>query len=307
MSLDDRDRPLSAQLADLAAQRIPSFPERREYVALARAYDQVCDAVSGVLQLDSGIWECAWPGGAVPSEQMITNAIADVLEVGPGEGMPSALQETVLAGCPDEDREFYQHRPLQVVRTPRGSRLAPDLLLDGRSHHPDPPVSHLFLIEDKYQADWQVPLAPHLLAKPARDGYDPVTIWGIGHDDPSGVRIPHAYGTRPDCERFWHGRVGGGLWVASAVQLDVYVAYADEVLGDLGLADEHDAPLRVRGVLVDAWAREVTADLAVTWQEWTTVSFADLLADSYRAHGTCDPKSAAANRLKVLLARLLWL
>jgi hypothetical protein len=47
------------------------------------------------------IWECAWPGGAVPSEQMITNAIADVLEVGPGEGMPSALQQTVLAGCPD--------------------------------------------------------------------------------------------------------------------------------------------------------------------------------------------------------------
>jgi len=307
MSLDNGDPLLSTQLADLRARRAPSFPKRQADAELARAYNQASEALSRRLNLDSRIWERAWPGDAVPSEQMITDALAGVLEIGPGEGMPSALQPTLLAGCPAEDREYYQDRPLQVVRMPSGPRLAPDLLLDGRSHHPNPPVSHVFLIENKYLANWQVPYAGHLYGMPAGGRYDLVTMWGIGHDDPSGLRVPHIYGTRPDCEEFWHRRAGRGLWMASVVQLDTYVAYSDEVLGDLGLADEHSAPLRVHGVLVDAWAREVTADLAVTWQHWTTVSYADLLADSYRALSTCDPGSATADRLKVLLARLLWL
>jgi hypothetical protein len=287
--------------------RLPPYPEACDYSRLLDAYNKVSDALDRVLAFDSRIWEDARPGGVVPSEQMITDALADVLALGLCEDMTSAmrLQQTLLAGCPAAVQEYYGERLLPLVPMPRG-RLAPDLLLDGRSYHPDPPVPHVFAVEVKYLADWQVPYARRLFGSPASDGHDPVTIWGIGHDDPSGQRVPHAHGTRADCDEFWHHPVGGGLYVASAVQLDIYAAYTAQVLHDLGAADDHGA-LRVRGVLVDAWARQVDADLAVTWRQWTTVSFADLLVEAYEALRACDPGSAAARPLSVLLARLLWL
>jgi hypothetical protein len=299
---------LSAELADLRAMRLPPFAGTRAYSRLLDAYNQVSDTLDRALAFGSRIWEDARPGGVVPSEQMITDALADVLANGLREDMTSAmrLQQTLLAGCPAPVQEYYRDRPLPLVPMPRG-RLAPDLLLDGRSYHPGPPVPHVFAVEVKYLADWQVPYARHLFGRPASDGHDPVTIWGIGHDDPSGQRVPHAHGTRADCDGIWHHPVGGGLYVASAVQLDIYAAYATQVLHDLGAGDDHGAPLRVRGVLVDAWARQVDADLAVTWRQWTTVSFADLLAEAYGALRACDRGSAAAVPLKVLLARLLWL
>jgi hypothetical protein len=307
VSLGSRDPRLSAELAGLRTRRIPAFPERQAYADLARSYDQVSDALNRVLNLDSQTWERARPSGVVPSEQMITNALADVLRADLGEGMPNLMQRALLSGCSDADREFYRDRPLKVVCIPRGC-LGPDLVLDGSSYHPDPPVSHMFVIELKYLAHWQVPYARRLYGMPTRDRYNLAALWGFGHDDQHGVRVPHIYGTRTDCHEFWHHPVGGGLYVASAVQLDIYVAYAKQVLGDLGLGDEHGgAPLRVRGVLVDAWAREVKADLAVTWPRWTTVSFADLLAEAYGVLSAVDPGSAVADRLKVLLARLLWL
>ena len=299
---------LSAELADLRAMRISAFAEACAYSRLLTAYKKVSDVLDRALDFDSWIWEDARPGGVVPSEQMITDALAKVLAAGLHEDMASAmrLQRTLLAGCPAPVQEYYRERRLPVIPLPRG-RLAPDLLLDGRSYHPDPPVPHVLVVEVKYLADWQVPYARRLFGGPASNGYDPVTIWGIGHDDPFGQRVPHVHGTRADCEGFWHHPVGGGLYVASAVQLDVYVAYAAQVLRDLGVTDDRGAPLRVRGVLVDAWARKVDPDLAVTWRQWTTVSFADLLAEAYETLRACDSGSAAAVPLKVLLARLLWL
>jgi hypothetical protein len=299
---------LTAELTDLRAMRIPAFAETAAYSRLLTAYNKVSDVLGRALNFDDRIWEDARPDEVVPSEQMITDALADVLATSVRDDMASAmrLQRALLAGCPAPVQEYYRERPLSLVPMPRG-RLAPDLLLDGRSYHPESPVPHVFVIEVKYLADWQVPYARRLFGDPASDGHDPVTIWGIGHDDPSGQRVPHAHGARADCDGFWHHLVGGGLYVASAVQLDIYVAYTAQVLRGLGVAEDHSAPLRVRGVLVDAWARKVDADLAVTWRQWTTVSFADLLAEAYGALCACDPGSAAAGPLKVLLARLLWL
>jgi hypothetical protein len=272
------------------------------------SYNTVSDALNEVLHLDRRIWELARPGGIIPSEQMITDALADVIRVHPGEDTTTALllQQALLARCPSPVKEYYRVRPMQVVLVPRG-RLGPDLVLDGRNYHPDRPIPNVFVVEVKYLADWQVPYAGTLFGRPTDyNRYDPVALWGIGHDDPAGLRIPHYYGTRADCEEFYHNHVGGGLYVASAVQIDIYVAYAALVLRDLGVVDTYGAP-RVWGLLVDAWARHIEADLAITWRRWTTVSFADLLAEAYEALKICNAGSAAADRLEVLLARLLWL
>ena len=308
----NEDFMLLGGLADLQTIVTPAFAQKHVYSAARRqlrsSYNKVSDALDRALDLDGSIWECAWPGGLAPSEQMITDALFAVMDATAhgSKAITLRLQETLLARCPAPFREYYRERPMKVVPMPRG-RLVPDLLLDGRSYDPDPPVPNMFVGEVKYMAGWQVPYAGHLFGKSAGDVYDPVALWGIGHDGLSGQRVPHVWGTRADCGGFWHNHVGGGLWVSSAVQLDVYAAYAAEILRDVGVLDDHGATLRVWGLLVDAWAREVEADLAVTWQRWTTVSFADLLAGAYEALSVCNPESAVANRLKILLARLLWL
>ena len=73
------------------------------------------------------------------------------------------------------------------------------------------------------------------------------------------------------------------------------------------MAGPRGVPLQVHGLLVDAWAREVTAEIAVTADKWTTVSYADLLAEAFKALNACNQRSVAADFLKVLMAVLLWL
>ena len=51
----------------------------------------------------------------------------------------------------------------------------------------------------------------------------------------------------------------------------------------------------------------MNAEIAVTADKWATVSYADLLAEAFKALNACDPQSVATDFLKVLLAVLLWL
>lgn len=121
---------------------------------------------------------------------------------------------------------------------------------------------------------------------------------------------PLVTGDRPDCDDFWHTSKHNGLWVASALQLDVYVAYHAQILDRLGIPNDDTQPLRVCGLLVDAWARPVDEQVAVTWRRWRTVPFAALLtaaAAQYIQLRESGSRSPAADRLGVLLARLLWL
>lgn len=284
---------------------------------LSYSYNEVSrelEAALGLSDLGDQIWRRAWPEEkrvieqTIITEQMITNALANVLDVNCHQDGATALrmQQAMLASCPELVQQYYSERLLRVVRMPRG-RLAPDLMLDGRDYDPLPPIPNVFFGENKWNADWNPPLATHLYGKPVDSEYDLMVMWGIGHDDPSGQRVPHIYGTREDCYAFYHCPVGGGLYVASAVQIDVYIAYAGEVLDSLGLASPHDVPLQVHGLLVDAWAREVNTEIAVTADKWATVSYADLLAGAFEALNACDPRSVAADFLKVLLAVLLWL
>jgi hypothetical protein len=217
------------------------------------------------------------------------------------------MQHAMLASFPDLVQQHYSQRLLRVEPMPSG-RLAPDLMLDGRDCESCPSIPNVFFGEVKWKAQWNPPLAQHLYGKPADDNYDLTVMWGKGHDDTSGQREPHPYGTYDDCDMFYHHPIpgSGGKYVASAVQIDIYIAYARKVLEDLGLAGRPGVPLQVHGLLIDAWAREVTADIAVTADKWTTVSHADLLAEAFKALTACDQRSTAADSLKILLAVMLW-
>lgn len=243
---------LSAELAELRALITPASAgdsdHREARRRLRRSYRSVSAALDSALALGG------WPGGRPPSEHEITEALADVLDHACHQDVTTAaaMQRVVLARCPAPVRHYYRNRPLQVRRPRSGSLPAPDLVLDGRMYQPAAPLPNVFLVEVKDQAKWEVPYAAALYGQPADGEYDLAALWGLGHDDPSGLRVPHTW--RSDCEGFWHHQVGRNAYVASAVQLDVYVAYASRVLRDLGMADFPDEP-RVQGVLVDMWAR----------------------------------------------------
>jgi hypothetical protein len=320
VSLSDVLRPALTGLSDFGAPAALTDPlhglltehtdtlglpchRRQQREGLCRLYNLASDMLNSFLGLD------ARP--AVVTEQMITDALMDALncQVHGDRFTALAVQRALLADCTVEDRHFYDQQPLVVHRTSRG-QLAPDGMLDGRSFEPPAAVTHMFPLELKYLAKWQVPKAETLFNTACDSGDDRETVWGVGHDDPSRARSPHAAGDRPDCDDFWHTRKYNGLWVASALQLDVYVAYHAQILGRLGIPNDDTQPLRVCGLLIDALARPIDEQVAVTWRRWRTVPFAALLtaaATRYVELQESGSRSPAADLLRVLLARLLWL
>lgn len=217
------------------------------------------------------------------AERLITMALGDCLRLPlhADAQLCIALSQTLLFGAPAATRDAYAGRALQVIAVdPSGN--APDLVL--RAYPRDVPelpvgVPQLHLAESKYLADWQAPLAPELLHRRPALGLDVDELFCLEHDlaDGRAPRQPHRRGVT--CRPYHHaGR--GDRTVSTILQLDSYVAYGhvllERFLLDPALTDP--AAPSIHGVLFDVAQRDVTADLAVTADSWSTCPAALMLA-----------------------------
>jgi hypothetical protein len=104
---------------------------------------------------------------------------------------------------------------------------------------------------------------------------------------------------------------GAGLYVASAIQLDIDLVFTWPVLSALGLDEVARTPeLRPHGLLLGAWQRRVDDWVAVTHGRWSTTGFSHLLvpvASCYETLRRIEPDAGMTHRMGVLLGRLLYL
>jgi hypothetical protein len=293
-------------------QRLGRLEPDAAYEMVRRLYNEVSQALDGRLALeDADLCQRVagrWLRHGAGHHRRGCRGVA----AGKDGNAAAALvvQRALLRGCRPAAREFYRDRLLDVVATPRG-RLAPDFLLDGRRHTPPVDLPNLLVVEAKYLAAWQCPRAENLFGQPAGFGYDTGLIFGAGHGTRAGLREPHRWGDLPHCDDYWHSPMGAGLYIASAIQLDIYLAFIRPVLSALGLDEVARTPeLRPHGLLMDAWQRRVDDWLAVTHDRWSTTGFSHLLVpvpSYYETLRRAEPNAGITHRMGVLLGRLLYL
>jgi hypothetical protein len=246
------------------------------------------------------------------AERLMTRALGDCLRLPlhADAQLCIALTQTLLYGAPAAIRDAYAGRALQVIAVDPSGNVS-DLVLG--AYPGDAPelaagIPQLVLVETKYLAAYSAPLAKELLNRRPALGLDPVGLFSVDHDLADGrpPRQPHRQG-----ETCWpyHHAGSGNRAVSTIVQLDAYVAFGhvllERFLLDPVLTDP--AAPSIHGVLFDVAQRDVTADLALTADRWSTCPAALMLAvatDQMLRLRRSGP-SRALNLVTMLVLRLL--